>query len=55
MDYLTLSSEELPSKFLKQTKAIFVLIDSIFETGKYGVPSKSQNPTISNQGVPSST
>ena len=31
------------------------LTDGIFETGVYGVPSKSQNPTVLGQGVPSST
>ena len=30
------------------------LTDGIFETGGYGVPSKSQNPTILYQGGPSS-
>ena len=29
------------------------LTDGIFETGAYGVPSKSQNPTILGQGGPS--
>jgi hypothetical protein len=32
-----------------------ILTDGIFETGAYGVPSKSQNPTILGQGGPSST
>ena len=32
-----------------------LLTDSIFETGAYEVPSKSQNPTVLDQGVPSST
>ena len=31
------------------------LTDGIFETGAYGVPSKSQNSTILGQGGPSST
>ena len=31
------------------------LTDGIFETGAYGVPSKSQNPTALGQGGPSST
>ena len=31
------------------------LTDGIFETGAYGVPRKSQNPTVSGQGCPSST
>ena len=31
------------------------LTDGIFESGAYGVPSKSQNPTILGQGDPSST
>jgi hypothetical protein len=31
------------------------LADGIFETGAYGVPSKSQNPTVLGQGGPSST
>ena len=31
------------------------LTDGIFETGAYGVPSKSQNPTVLGQGGPSST
>ena len=30
------------------------LTDGIFETGAFGVPSKSQNPTILGQGGPSS-
>ena len=34
---------------------IFALTDGIFETGAYGVPSKSQNPTVLGQGGPSST
>ena len=29
----------------------FLLIDTIFETGSYGVPSKSQKPTILGHGV----
>jgi hypothetical protein len=33
----------------------FALTDDIFESGAYGVPSKSQNPTILGQGGPSST
>ena len=32
-----------------------LLTDGIFETGAYGAPSKSQNPTIMGQGGPSST
>ena len=32
-----------------------ILTDGIFETGAYGVPSKSQNPTILGQGGPSNT
>ena len=32
-----------------------ILTDGIFETGAYGVPSKSQNPTVLGQGGPSST
>ena len=31
------------------------LTDSIFETGAYEVPSKSQNQTVLSQGGPSST
>lgn len=31
------------------------LTDGIFETGAYGVPSKSQNPTVLGQGGPSNT
>ena len=31
------------------------LTDDIFETGAYGVPTKSQNPTVLGQGSPSST
>ena len=31
------------------------LTDGIFETGAYGVTSKSQNPTVLGQGGPSST
>ena len=31
------------------------LTDGIFETGAYGVPSKSQNATVLSQGGPSST
>jgi hypothetical protein len=33
----------------------FFIADGIFETGAYGVPSKSQNPTVLGQGGPSST
>ena len=33
----------------------FYLTDGIFETGAYGVLSKSQNPAILGQGGPSST
>ena len=32
-----------------------LLTDGIFETGAYGVPSKSQNATVLSQGGPSST
>ena len=32
-----------------------LLTDGIFETGAYGVPSKSQNPTILDQGFQAST
>ena len=32
-----------------------ILTDGIFETGAYGVPSKSQNPTVLGQDGPSST
>ena len=38
---------------LLETKML--LTDSIFETGAYEVPSKSQNPTILGQGGPSSS
>ena len=31
------------------------LSDGVFGIGAHGVPSKSQNPTISDQGGPSST
>ena len=31
------------------------LTDGIFETGEYGVPSKSQTPPVLGQGGPSST
>ena len=31
------------------------LTEGIFETGAYGISSKSQNPTILGQGGPSST
>ena len=31
------------------------LTDGIFEIGAYGIPSKSQNPTVLGQGGPSST
>ena len=33
---------------------VITLTGGIFETGAYGVPSKSQNPTILGQGGPSS-
>ena len=33
---------------------MFSLSDGIFETGAYGVPSISQNPTVLGQGSPSS-
>ena len=36
-------------------KCKLTLTDGIFETGAYGVPSKSQNPTVSGQDGPSST
>ena len=36
-------------------KPMIFLTDGIFETGAYGVPSKSQNPTVLGQGGPSST
>ena len=36
-------------------KDVVLLTDGIFETGAYGVPSKSQNPTLLGQGGPSST
>ena len=31
------------------------ITDGIFDTGAYGVPSKSQDPTVLGQGGPSST
>ena len=34
---------------------LFALTDGIFETGAYGVPSESQNPTVLVQGGLSST
>ena len=36
-------------------KDVVLLTDGIFETGAYGVPSKSQNPIVLGQGGPSST
>ena len=39
--------------FLKS--CTLLLTDGIFETGAYGVPSKSQNSTVLCQGGPSST
>ena len=33
---------------------VIALTDGIFEIGAYGVPSKSQNPTVSGQGGTSS-
>ena len=32
---------------------MYSLTDGIFETGAYGVPNKSQNPTVLDQGGPS--
>ena len=40
---------------IKVSKKHFLLTDGIFETGAYGVPSKSQNQTVLGQGVPFST
>jgi hypothetical protein len=37
------------------TPWLVTLTDGIFETGAYGVPSKSQNSTVLCQGGPSST
>ena len=55
----SLMSDRISSQS-KQSAFIFdsswhVLTDGIFKTGAYGVPSKSQNPTIFGQGGPSST
>ena len=35
--------------------SVVLLTDGIFETGEYGVPSKSQNPTVLGQGGSCST
>ena len=43
------------SEIENNKSGLVLLIDGIFETGAYGVPSKSQNPTILGQGGPSST
>ena len=42
-------------KSLVKILCMYSLTDGIFETGAYGVPSKSQNPTVLDQGGPSST
>ena len=55
--YLKLN-EHIRSVCLKNklnTQLPVALTDGIFETGAYGVPSKSQNSTILGQGGPSST
>ena len=54
-----------PLQFYHQTKLInlveittlqqYLLTDSIFETGAYKVPCKSQNSTVLGQGDPSTT
>ena len=45
-----------PFLFIKVREILdLTLTDGIFETGAYGVPSKSQNPTVLGQGGPSST
>ena len=55
----------LTLQFYHQTKLInlveittlkqYLLTDSIFETGAYKVPCKSQNSTVLSQGDPSTT
>ena len=41
---------------IKRADLFFLsLTDGIFEIGAYGVPSKSQNPTVLGQSGPSST
>ena len=42
-------------KRLQDLYFVLTLTDGIFETGAYGVPNKSQNPTILGQGGASST
>ena len=46
-----------PKAYVSQENRVLchVLIGGIFETGAYGVPSKSQKLTILGQGGPSST
>ena len=56
---------DVPSLIYHQTKLInlvvittfqqYLLTDSIFETGAYKVPCKSQNSTVLGQGDPSTT
>jgi hypothetical protein len=49
------SAAQLITVFSRQNEMCRTLSDVIFETGAYGVPSKSQNPIILGQGGPSST
>ena len=52
----TLAKKTTKKKFAKSRLNIKChLTDGIFETGAYGVPSKSQNPTVLGQGGASST
>ena len=49
-----LSTFKLFWKFLENGHCkLESLTETIFETGAYGVPSKSQNPTVLGQGGPS--
>ena len=45
----------IEDKIYEKPSTVSALTDGIFETGAYGVPSKSQNPTVLGQGGSSST
>ena len=51
----SLCNDESFGRYVHSSMNFEPLTDRIFETGAYGVPSKSQNPTVLDQGGPSST
>ena len=53
--YVCNTFEHVGGNMLECFNLSSTLTDGIFETGAYGVPSKSQNPTILGQGGLSST